>query len=94
MNDTIKYFLDAWEMNGVGTTVAEVQDSPGTVVTITVDDLRELLEAARRTVSGQEAIYQSEQMPGVWLDISKEEFDSTHHARIVYAAPIPAMEKK
>jgi hypothetical protein len=52
------------------------------------------IEAARRTVSGQGAIYQSEQMPGVWLDISKEEFDLTHHGRIVYAAPIPATEPK
>jgi hypothetical protein len=33
-------------MNGVGTTVAKVQDGPGTVVTITVDDLRALLAAS------------------------------------------------
>ncbi|WP_250519514.1 hypothetical protein [Caballeronia sp. NCTM1] len=45
MTDKIKYFLEAWEMNGVGNTVAKVQDGPGTVVTITVDDLRALLAA-------------------------------------------------
>jgi hypothetical protein len=43
MMEKITYFLEAWEMNGVGQTVATVQDSPGTVVTITVDDLRALL---------------------------------------------------
>jgi hypothetical protein len=36
----LRYFLEAWEMNGVGRTIATVQDSPGTVVTITVDDLK------------------------------------------------------
>ncbi|MFM0330690.1 hypothetical protein [Paraburkholderia strydomiana] len=43
MSDKLKYFIEAWEMNSVGQTVATVQDSPGTVVTITVDDLRALL---------------------------------------------------
>jgi hypothetical protein len=43
MSEKLKYFIEAWEMNGVGQTVATVQDSPGTVVTITVDDLRALL---------------------------------------------------
>jgi len=41
----IKYFLDAWEMNGVGTAIATVQDSPGTVVTLNAYELRHLLAA-------------------------------------------------
>jgi hypothetical protein len=45
MTDKIRYFLEAWEMNGIGNTVATVQDSPGTVVTITVDDLKAALES-------------------------------------------------
>lgn len=51
MTDKIKYFLEAWEMNGVGKTVATVQDSPGTVVTIEVDDLRALLSASKPAVA-------------------------------------------
>jgi hypothetical protein len=51
MTDKIKYFLEAWEMNGVGKTVATVQDRPGTVVTIEVDDLRALLSASKPAVA-------------------------------------------
>ena len=57
MTDKIKYFLDAWEMNGVGRTVATVQDSPGTVVTITVDDLRSLLSASIADTAGAKPDY-------------------------------------
>ncbi|CAE6900049.1 hypothetical protein [Paraburkholderia domus] len=39
----IRYFLEAWEFNGVGSTIKTVQDSPGTHVALTVADLRELL---------------------------------------------------
>jgi hypothetical protein len=46
MSDKLKYFIEAWEMNGVGETVATVQDSPGTVVTITLDELRDLAAAS------------------------------------------------
>ncbi len=41
--DRLKYFLSAWGMNGVGSTVAKVQDSPDTVATLTVNDLSTLL---------------------------------------------------
>jgi hypothetical protein len=51
----IKYFLDAWEMNGVGKTVATVQDGPGTVVTLTVDDLRSF-------ATPSDALYTMDQM--------------------------------
>jgi hypothetical protein len=55
MSDKLKYFIEAWEMNGVGQTVATVQDSPGTVVTITVDDLRALLARQPAAIDMQEA---------------------------------------
>jgi hypothetical protein len=55
MSDKLKYFIEAWEMNGVGQTVATVQDSPGTVVTITVDDLRALLARQPAAIDKQEA---------------------------------------
>lgn len=58
MNDKIKYFLDAWEMNGVGKTVARVQDGPGTVVTLTVDDLRSLAASASAEPVGEFVGYQ------------------------------------
>jgi hypothetical protein len=47
MTDKIKYFLEAWAMNGVGETIAKVQDSPGSFVTITTDDLSALLSASK-----------------------------------------------
>lgn len=43
LSDRLKYFLSAWGMNGVGSTVAKVQDSPDTVSTLTVNDLSTLL---------------------------------------------------
>lgn len=39
----VRYFLEAWEFNGVGSTIKTVQDSPGTHAALTVSDLRELL---------------------------------------------------
>jgi alkylated DNA repair dioxygenase AlkB len=59
------------------------------------------LEAARRTVSGQEAkpIYQARSINSVtWTDQSKDGYDHMakypmcFEVRIVYAAPIPATE--
>lgn len=41
-----RYFLEAWELGGVGSTLSTVQDGPGTHVALTVQDLRVLLELA------------------------------------------------
>jgi hypothetical protein len=57
MSEKLKYFIEAWEMNGVGQTVATVQDSPGTVVSITVDDLRALLARQPAAIDKGEAVY-------------------------------------
>ncbi|MDR5801155.1 hypothetical protein [Caballeronia sp. LZ001] len=45
----------------------------------------------------QEAVYQSEQMPGVWMDISKEVYDATQgrtgwNTRKLYAHPIASAD--
>lgn len=92
MNDKIKYFLDAWEMNGVGKTVARVQDGPGTVVTLTVDDLRSLAASA-----SAEPIYQERAtlLSNTWFDVCLVEYqerldtDGPDWVRIVYPAPRP-----
>lgn len=61
-------------------------------------ELYEELQAARRTVSGQEAqpIYQVISR-GVCQDVTKEQYDTCegkrYERRIVYAAPIPATEE-
>lgn len=59
---------------------------PGTYV-----NLRQLRDYAARieaAVLGKvfgEPIYQISDWPGIWTDVTKQEFDQTHHARIVYA---------
>jgi hypothetical protein len=54
------------------------------------------IEEARRTVSGQEAVYQVRSGYG-WIDVSEGEYANGYQdseRRIVYAAPIPATEPK
>lgn len=41
-----RYFLEAWELAGVGSTLGTVQDGPGTHAALTAQDLRELVELA------------------------------------------------
>ncbi|MBB5508099.1 hypothetical protein [Paraburkholderia atlantica] len=91
MTDIIKYFLEAWEMNGVGQTVATVQDSPGTVVSITVDDLRALLARQPAAIDKQEIrnLLWQHVPASNWVEAS-EELDRLYAAPLANEASKPA----
>lgn len=98
--EKIAYFIEAWEMNGVGKTVATVQDSPGTVVTITVDDLRALLARQPAAIDTEAVALSAEQEReafNVWFETSRSlplgsatarAMWEAWHARAALSAPL------
>lgn len=68
-----------------------------------LEEIRQLQELARRTVSGQEPIYQARsitQQKDYWGDCSKDAHDHmakyplVFETRVLYAAPIPATDQE
>jgi hypothetical protein len=84
--DKLKYFIEAWEMNGVGQTIAKVQDGPGSVVTITIDELRAL--AAGAAVQEPVGIVAKDEVHG-WHFAPSVDWESLGLGANLYAAPVP-----